>query len=738
MIKGQGSAIRFYNSSKSADDFVKLSILSSSFENVTASNASGSAIDVLINSEIKVDDSTFNNNGKTGRAISQSLNYRSATNHSGKMEINNSSFKNFVTSDSGGAVAVNYTEVDGNVTINGSTFEGNKTTTPGGPGGALQVRNHSKSKTVNLMISGTQFNDNVSELSQGGAIYADELSNVSFSDVQFSNNAAHTQGGAVVMANLWDTIKGTFKVTGTNNSFIGNKVTDEESLSAVGGAMLIVGAIDTDIENTLFESNSSGADGGAIDVSGNSGPEGIYLFNVSNSQFKKNSSSTAQGGALSIQGKLDAQISNVEFSENSAISGGAIFVFQPSDKADNPKLTVTNSQFNSNTATMYDGGAVSLQTYYNYDATFENNTFDSNTADKGEGGAIFSWLIPKSTSEIVKQNITVSGSTLQKNIANQGGVISTVVYNKEVEANKNHAIDITVNDSIISDNTSNTYGGGIFVHNNASLQASNNAFSKNTAKESGGAVQFQSTPDFENSMNISDSKFESNKAGKNGGSISIDVNGDITASTKDADYNKYFASTVITRTSFTDNTAGNGAFILDAEKYPLLAELAKTNLTDIDSLSSPFLVSHNVAYNNHDINFMSDKVVKDVTVKYESNGGSTVPDETVAYNSVFTKPENPTLADHTFEGWFIDNELTKAYDFNTPATKDITLYAKWGKIPADPDSGDPTTGTKTPSKPALKKVLPKTGEQNTINFTLVGFVLLVTVGIFYWYKRKRT
>ena len=33
--------------------------------------------------------------------------------------------------------------------------------------------------------------------------------------------------------------------------------------------------------------------------------------------------------------------------------------------------------------------------------------------------------------------------------------------------------------------------------------------------------------------------------------------------------------------------------------------------------------------------------------------------------------------DYSFAGWFLDSALTEAYDFDTPLTQDITLYAKW-------------------------------------------------------------
>ena len=64
------------------------------------------------------------------------------------------------------------------------------------------------------------------------------------------------------------------------------------------------------------------------------------------------------------------------------------------------------------------------------------------------------------------------------------------------------------------------------------------------------------------------------------------------------------------------------------------------------------------------------------TVTFNSNGGSTVASQTVKYNEMATKPNDPTRSGYTFNGWY-DKELKTAYNFSTPVTADITLYAQW-------------------------------------------------------------
>lgn len=65
------------------------------------------------------------------------------------------------------------------------------------------------------------------------------------------------------------------------------------------------------------------------------------------------------------------------------------------------------------------------------------------------------------------------------------------------------------------------------------------------------------------------------------------------------------------------------------------------------------------------------------TVTFESNGGSAVASQTVAENQVAVKPADPTRAGYVFGGWYLDSACTVAYDFATPVTGNLTLYAKW-------------------------------------------------------------
>ena len=68
------------------------------------------------------------------------------------------------------------------------------------------------------------------------------------------------------------------------------------------------------------------------------------------------------------------------------------------------------------------------------------------------------------------------------------------------------------------------------------------------------------------------------------------------------------------------------------------------------------------------------------TVTFDSAGGSAVTAQSIEAGQKATKPADPTKANYAFAGWYSDSGLTQAFDFNTPITGDITLYAKWDVV----------------------------------------------------------
>ena len=66
------------------------------------------------------------------------------------------------------------------------------------------------------------------------------------------------------------------------------------------------------------------------------------------------------------------------------------------------------------------------------------------------------------------------------------------------------------------------------------------------------------------------------------------------------------------------------------------------------------------------------------TVTFDVNGHGTAPAaQTVEDGKTATKPADPTETGWTFGGWYKEAACTSTFDFSTPITADITLYAKW-------------------------------------------------------------
>lgn len=75
--------------------------------------------------------------------------------------------------------------------------------------------------------------------------------------------------------------------------------------------------------------------------------------------------------------------------------------------------------------------------------------------------------------------------------------------------------------------------------------------------------------------------------------------------------------------------------------------------------------------------------VKEFNVIFNSDGGSAVTTQKVEYNKTANKPEDPTRTGYKFLGWYKEGSTTP-FDFSTPITADIKLYAKWEAKPVLP------------------------------------------------------
>ena len=93
---------------------------------------------------------------------------------------------------------------------------------------------------------------------------------------------------------------------------------------------------------------------------------------------------------------------------------------------------------------------------------------------------------------------------------------------------------------------------------------------------------------------------------------------------------------------------------------------AKLNTSDLNAYWGPITVK------------FADGTPVVYTITFNSNGGTSVASQNIKAGEKLTKPTPaPTKDGFTFDGWYEDSTFSKEFDFNTPITSDMNLYAKW-------------------------------------------------------------
>ena len=265
---------------------------------------------------------------------------------------------------------------------------------------------------------------------------------------------------------------------GANSVFSGNK-------AEIGGAVAInklKGAL-TIGANTQFLNNEATYDGGAIGNYGGAVLTDNVLFKGNKAQTGSSDFQAIGGGAMSLGIDAQTEINNSIFENNtSGYSGGAIAMrktLQPTEVATGNtrnKLNITNSKFTGNKAlgTVTDtsdssilssgnGGAIAN----NFATTTVTNTIFENNEAKNFGGAVFNMMYEKlaAGSQSPKEFhtdkggvIAIADSTFTNNAAgSEGGA----VYNM-----KNAAINFSGN-NVFSGNTAG--GKANDIHNEGAI-----------------------------------------------------------------------------------------------------------------------------------------------------------------------------------------------------------------------------------------------------------------------------
>ena len=101
------------------------------------------------------------------------------------------------------------------------------------------------------------------------------------------------------------------------------------------------------------------------------------------------------------------------------------------------------------------------------------------------------------------------------------------------------------------------------------------------------------------------------------------------------------------------------------------------------------------------------------------------------------RPADPTREGWKFEGWFTDTELKNAYDFETPVTGDLVLYAKWAKVSVPGGGSDEPVKPADPQKPGSNDGLAQTGDLSMVAAIGASLAGVAAIGIGGASKRRR-
>lgn len=188
----------------------------------------------------------------------------------------------------------------------------------------------------------------------------------------------------------------------------------------------------------------------------------------------------------------------------------------------------------------------------------------------------------------------------------------------------------------------------------------------------------------------------------------------ITATTKDGQYSVNFAvvcqgvlaDTIDLNTHNLNLEAGQtGTLTATLSPEPTLAEDAQVHYTsfnpEVASVDDNGVVTaHKEGYAYIKVESVADNQVTSYCVvrvtgnmyqvKFMDDIGNVYKLVEVAQGNCVIRPQDPVREGYTFDGWFVDQEGTQAYDFATPVEVDLILYAKWTKV--DDSQPTPTPG----------------------------------------------
>ena len=434
-------------------------------------------------STVTLDDTTVENN----QAVNGGGLFHQGLAVPGSLTLQNGSIiRNNTASSMGGGLFL-----WGNVGLksDNSEISGNKALYGAGIAASQYTANFASPK---LELVDTKVNNNGdANTVMGGGIYAASGVTVTSKNTKFLDNTANSGGGILLYLNssadLNNSEVGGNKATGNGGGVYvydatcsvtaSNGTVFRENSGYRGGGIFSSGGTVT-AEDSTFEKNTATDDGGAIAATQNSS------LTVRSSKVLENKAADTAGGILAEKSTLEVTDSIID--GNRASVGGGLYIADidaPGEtKEDKPEHTITRTEITNNTADGQGiGGGIYLgaQKLTITDSKLTgNNTISKN--GQTQGGAIVAYS---------PGDFTLDNTLIQGNTADVGGgihVLSTKLRDSHI---------ILCNNTRITGNVANLFGGGIFLdnmNNPAVLELVNASVDNNTANVAGGIGNYGS------------------------------------------------------------------------------------------------------------------------------------------------------------------------------------------------------------------------------------------------------
>ena len=389
----------------------------------------------------------------------------------------------------------------------------------------------------------------------GGAIFYEKNVQSNISNCNFTFNNAESCGAFVANYDIETSISNSNFIANEAKTYAGvgygwkmkslkiNNSTFKENQAQYATVLLLNDSLTLNIAHSKFGNNVATRTSTSHNNKGSKYPEfqnlvepyivgqALILSNIINATLDDSEFINSNAGAIFIDREVKLFIITCAFTNNSALSGGAVSILSDS------VVKVINSSFIGNSAIMF-GGAFKCS---NSTLSLVNSSFINNTARTG--GAVV----------VNETGAIIDGCRFNANMAEIGGAMGFFNSTMDLQHNlfiknellkiENELIEIVIGKSTL------TLQGGALYFKYASGYLFNNSFNENIAEE--GYALYLS----ESSVEINHCDFVSNGETKNR-SISLDLSELENATLATVFASSCFSPLVITNSRFKYNTGG--------------------------------------------------------------------------------------------------------------------------------------------------------------------------------------